>query len=256
MRRLCVLLLLLFTATANAGIIVIPVWVPFFGSKVPREVVVAEPYLEMHTGPGKGYPVFFVVGRGDQVAVITQRTDWYLVREHQGREGWVTEKQMLATLDVDGKPVDLKVPSLDNLAKRRFEGAAMFGDFGGASLISLSASYGLSDHLSLELSAGEALGNITDSDIVTLGLTHTMFPARRFSPYLSLGTGQIHTSPHTTQAQQVNSTNQLSFVGAGARMYLTRRFIARIEYHANYIYTKRDQNEDAREWKAGFAFFF
>jgi len=40
------------------------------------------------------------------------------------------------------------------------------------------------------------------------------------------------------------------------RVYLTRRFIARAEYDANYIYTKRNQNEDAREWKAGFAFFF
>jgi len=83
-----------------------------------------------------------------------------------------------------------------------------------------------------------------------------VLPARRFSPYLSIGTGQVHTSPHTTQAQKVDSTNQLSFVGAGMRVYLTRRFIARVEYDANYIYTKRNQNEDAREWKAGFAFFF
>jgi len=255
MRRLCALCLLLLAVTADAG--TLTSWIPFVGgSKAHRELIIAEPYIEMHSGPGVGYPVFFVVGRGDKVTVLTQRTDWYLVREHQGREGWVTEQQLMKTLELSGKPADLDVPSLENLAKHRFEGAVMFGDFGGASLISLSASYGLSDHLSVELRGAEALGNIFDSDIVTLSLTHTMLPNRRYSPYILIGTGQIHSSPHTTQAQKVNSTNQLSFVGAGMRVYLTRRFIARAEYDANYIYTKRNQNEDAREWKAGFAFFF
>src|SRR5690348_6927651 len=107
MRRLCALLLLLIATTANAG--------------AHREVIVADPYIEMHTGPGVGFPVFFVVGRGDKVTVLTQRTDWYLVREHQGREGWVTEEQLLKTLELNGKPINLNVPSLENLAKRRFE---------------------------------------------------------------------------------------------------------------------------------------
>jgi len=242
MRRLCALLLLLLATNAHA-------W-------AHRELVVADPYIEMHTGPGIGFPVFFVVGRGDKVTVLTQRTDWYLVREYQGREGWVTEQQLAKTLELTGKLVNLDIPTLENLSKHRFQGAVMFGDFGGASLTSLSTSYGFSDHLSLELSGGQAPGNIYDVDIVALSLTHTVLPARRISPYIQLGTGQIHISVHTTQAQEVNNTNQFSFVGAGVRVYLTRRFIARAEYDANYIYTKRNQNEDAREWKAGFAFFF
>jgi len=243
MRRLCALLLLCLTASVAYG-------------KSYHQVVVAEPYLEMHTGPGKGYPVFFVVGRGDQVEIIKQRTNWYLVREHQGREGWVKEQDLLTTLEIDGSPVKIDVPSLENLAKRRFEGAVMLGDFGGASLISLSASYGLSDHLSAELTVAQALGNITNSEFVTLDLTHTMFPEKRISPYFLIGTGRVHTSAHTTQVQNVDSTDQMSFVGVGMRMYLTRRFIARAEYHANYTYTSRNENEDIKEWKAGFAFFF
>jgi hypothetical protein len=54
----------------------------------------------------------------------------------------------------------------------------------------------------------------------------------------------------------VDSTDQLSFVGTGLRMYLTRRFIARAEYRANYTFTSRNDNEDLNEWKVGFAFFF
>ena len=44
------------------------------------ELVVTRPYLEMHTGPGRGFPVFYVVGRGEIVTVLYSRTDWYRVR--------------------------------------------------------------------------------------------------------------------------------------------------------------------------------
>ena len=39
------------------------------------EVVVAEPYLEMHSGPGRGFPVVYVVGRDEIVTVLYSRTD-------------------------------------------------------------------------------------------------------------------------------------------------------------------------------------
>jgi uncharacterized protein YgiM (DUF1202 family) len=221
-----------------------------------REVVIADPYLEMHTGPGTGYPVFFVVSRDDRIEVLKERTGWYLVRERQGREGWVNETQLLKTLELNGEAIKLEVPTLESLSKARFQGGVMLGDFGGASLISLSGSYGLTDHLSIQLTLDHALGNITNAEIVTLDVTHTMFPEWRISPYLSMGTGLIRTKPHTTQVQEVDSTDQLSFVGVGARAYISRRFIARAEYHYNYTYTSRNENEETPEWKAGFAFFF
>ena len=35
----------------------------------PERLKVADPYLELHTGPGRGFPVFFVVQREDWVVV-------------------------------------------------------------------------------------------------------------------------------------------------------------------------------------------
>ena len=132
----------------------------------------------------------------------------------------------------------------------------MVGDFGGASQISLSASYGLTDHLAVGITLSNPLGNISNGEFATVEISHTMFPEWRISPFFALGTGIIHISPHTTQVQQVDSTNQLSYVGGGARMYISRRFMARAEYHFNYTYTEQNQNEETPEWKAGFAFFF
>ena len=40
---------------------------------------VIDPFVELHTGPGRGYPVFHVVEQGESIAVLTRRPDWYEV---------------------------------------------------------------------------------------------------------------------------------------------------------------------------------
>ena len=51
------------------------------------QLFVTEPYLELHTGPGRGYPVFNVVPRDASVDVLFRRTDWFKVRTERGVEG-------------------------------------------------------------------------------------------------------------------------------------------------------------------------
>ena len=48
------------------------------------QLFVTEPYLELHTGPGRGYPVFHVVARNASVDVLFRRTDWFKVRTERG----------------------------------------------------------------------------------------------------------------------------------------------------------------------------
>ena len=55
---------------------------------------VTDPYLEMHTGPGRGYPVFFVVERGQGVWITLRHTDWSKVVTEHGQEGWVDRAQL------------------------------------------------------------------------------------------------------------------------------------------------------------------
>jgi uncharacterized protein YraI len=56
-------------------------------ASVSERLTVADPYLEMRTGPGRGYPVFFVVERGQAVVVELRHTDWYKVRADGGQLG-------------------------------------------------------------------------------------------------------------------------------------------------------------------------
>ncbi|HUQ51802.1 MAG TPA: outer membrane beta-barrel protein, partial [Gammaproteobacteria bacterium] len=78
----------------------------------------------------------------------------------------------------------------------------------------------------------------------------------RASPYFTLGAGVINTDPKATLVATTDRTDSLAQAGAGARVYLTRRFVFRAEYKASVVFTSRNDNEEVREWKAGFSFFF
>jgi Bacterial SH3 domain/Outer membrane protein beta-barrel domain len=219
-------------------------------------VEIADPYLELHTGPGRGYPVFYVVDRGEEVVIEKRRTDWFKVRTDRGRTGWVHREQLLATLDPDGTPFELDEPTRENFASRRWEGGVMAGDFGGASVIALDAGYALNENFTVEAGVAHAIGDFSNSVFATLSLVHVFDPAWRISPYVSIGTGVIRTQPKSTLVATEDRTDQLAQVGIGVRAYLTRRFMVRTEYKSYVVFTSRDDNEEVDEWKAGFAFFF
>ncbi len=221
-----------------------------------RQVVVADPYLEMHTGPGVGYPVFNVAGRDEKIEILKRRTDWFYVRTERQIEGWVPRDQILATLELNGEPIDIHEPTRQDFTTRRWEGGAFAGRFGGASLISIFGGFGLSEHLTSEVTISNAIGNVSDNVLLTVGLNHTFAPEWWVSPYVGLGTGIIKTSPRSTLVRALDRTDQMGYVAAGARGYIARRFLWRFEYRENVVFTSRNENEEIREWKLGLAFFF
>jgi len=224
--------------------------------KRTRCVVVADPYLEMHSGAGVGYPIFYVAGRGEQIQVLSRHTDWFYVRTNREIEGWVSRDQMLATLELTGELVELHEPTRSDYTTHRWEAGAFLGRFEGASLLAAFGGYALSDHLTAELTIANAVGNVTSSVIGTIGLNHTFAPEWRVTPYVGIGTGIINISPRSTLVQAVDRTDQIGYVAIGARGYVARRFLVRFEYRGNVEFTSRNENEEIHEWKLGFAFFF
>lgn len=221
-----------------------------------RSVSVADPYLEMRTGPGIGYPKFYVVDRGDSVEILKRRTDWFLVRAENGKEGWVSREQLQRTLQPDGQEIKFKVASQADFTDARWEAGVLAGDFGGANIISLYGSFSLNPHVSIELWGSQILGNFSNGWMGSINVVHETWPDWRISPFFTLGTGVIHTEPKSTIVQGEDRTDQVAHVGAGFRIYATQRFILRAEYKSYVVFTSRDDNEEVEEWKVGFAFFF
>jgi hypothetical protein len=242
------LLLALFIVTAGLGTA---------RADEPRKILIADPFIELHTGPGRGYPVFHVIERGREVTIVKRRTDWFQLRTDRGLEGWAPREQMIATLEPTGEPLDLQEPARENYMSRRWQAGVFGGDFDGASMISLFGGYAFSDNLSIELTLNHILGEFSNGYSATLGLMHVFVPEWRISPYFTLGTGYLYTEPKSTLVQSLDRDDQIGYVGGGLQFYLTRRFMLRTEYRNNVVFTSRDDNEEVDEWKyLGFAFFF
>ena len=220
------------------------------------QLFVTEPYLELHIGPGRRYPVTQVVARGESVDVLYRRTEWFRVRTERGVEGWVSERDLsLATL-ADGSAFTFDFGNRAGYMSHHWESGVSMGDFGGATLISAYVSRSLTNQLAIELTGSQFLGNASNGYLADIGLTHVFAPEWRLSPFVTIGTGIITVQPKTTLVQQQDRTDQSAFVGAGLRWYWTRRFFVRGEYRTHKVFTSRNANEEIDEWKLGLAFFF
>jgi hypothetical protein len=227
-----------------------------FAQDEAQSVVVEDPFIELHTGPAQAYPVFYVVDRGERIEVLSRRTDWFKVRAPRGQEGWVDSVQLQQTLQLSGTPVEVPTFTLADYVERRWEVGGLYGDFGGANIVSIFGGFSFTENLSAEVWYSDVLGRFSNSQMANINLVHLLFPEWRVSPYFTLGAGIIKTEPKGTIVAAVDRTDNLAHVGVGVRAYLTRRFVFRAEYKTYVVFTSRDDNEEPSEWKAGFSFFF
>ncbi|MBV1905848.1 MAG: SH3 domain-containing protein [Pseudomonadales bacterium] len=247
---------------AITGLLVMAVlaWMPAIHAKRYEPlVVVSDPYIELRTGPGRGYPKFYVAEQGDQVQLIKRKTDWVKIRTvelNRVKEGWVNVSDMSGTLDMAGDPVIVNEEGLEQFSTRRWELGFIGGDLEGAATLTAFASFYLTPRISTQISATQILGNFTDGYMGNVNLTLSPFPEWRVSPFFTLGTGIIHTEPQTTVVQAEDRTDEIVHVGVGTNLYLTQRFVLRVEYKRHTALTSRDDNDEIDEWKAGFSIFF
>lgn len=72
-------------------------------STQPIELMVNTTYIDMHTAPGRGYPKFYALAKGEHFTVIKQRTNWIKVTTTKGEIGWIKAQYLKDTLTIDGK---------------------------------------------------------------------------------------------------------------------------------------------------------
>ncbi len=222
---------------------------------VPRAQV-AEPYLELHTGPGRGYPVFHVVPEGDWVDIVKRRTDWFRVRTTRGLSGWVNREQLAQTLDGAGVPRSFRDIVRDDYLSRRLEFGFSGGQFGGDPALGVRLGYRLSDNIIAEGFLTQVSGSFSSSRAYGASLAIQPYGSSRFSPYFGLGIGNFSNEPKGVLVDTEKTSSDLASVALGARGYLTRRFLLRAEFRHHLALVKTEDNEDFDEWMLGFSFFF
>jgi hypothetical protein len=130
------------------------------------QLFVTQPYLELHTGPGRGYPVFHVVPRDGSVDVLFRYTDWFKVRAPHGQEGWARRSELALTTLTTGDPAP--IPPYPEFATHRWEIGAGYGVFNHQNLVTTWGDFSLTDSLDVEFVLQQALGTSSSSRVVAV----------------------------------------------------------------------------------------
>lgn len=220
------------------------------------EVTVADAYINVYSGPGRGYPIFHVVERDEIITLLKSRTDWIKIRTYRGKTGWIRRSDILLTLGPDGKIPDFRDPTQADYLANRWELGFALGDFGGADSLTATIGYRFTANLTAEVRLAHNTGQFSDSEIMAGALIHQPFPEWRVSPFFSLGAGNIKTLPAATLVLTEDREDSLIQASLGAYVHLSGRFFMRAEYTNHYILTSRNTNDEVNEWKVGFNVFF
>jgi len=224
------------------------------------KVIVNGTYIDVHTGPGRGYPIFHVIEKDEIITLIKSKTDWIKISLEQEngviKEGWVHRRNMQYTMGVNGELVDLGVPDRDDYENRRWEVGFSLGEFQGIEALGIHGGFRFTKNLSLEARVGQSTGNISSSQFWSVGLLHQPFPKWKFSPYFTLATGEIKTTSNSALIQNLNRENNYLLVGLGGYYYITHRFMLRFEYNNYNILLDIDRNQNIDEWRLGLSTFF
>ncbi len=219
-------------------------------------VQVADPYIEMHTGPGRGFPIFHVVDRHAWIEIIKRKTDWFKVRTEKGKTGWVERSQMERTLTEAGTKKSFRDVLISDYLSRRIEFGVSGGDFSGDPIVIARLGYKFTENILLEFSYGEVAGDFSSSDVYSLNLVSTPFPKWRVSPNFTIGYGRFENTPRATLVDAEDTDSDLANAGIGARFYITERFFIRADYRRYVVLSSDDENDDFDEVTGGVAFFF
>lgn len=229
---------------------------------------VSDPYIELHTGPGRGYPVFHIAARGEWVAIVLRHTDWYQVKTDKGVEGWVQRRQLQGTLTAAGAPKNFRDLLLDHYLSRKLELGAAVGRFKSEPLLKVFVSYRLTDAFSVEGTLGQVQGVFSGTDYWHLNLQTEPWSDRRLSPTFGIGFGRFRNLPNaslvagtgagaTTGTTVTTDTDtNLANVTLGLRWHLSDRFILRADYSLLTAYLDSRRTGEYRAVSGGLSFFF
>ena len=220
-------------------------------------LTVIDTYLELHTGPGRGYPIFHVIEKGQQVTVLKRRSNWYYVSDRRQREGWVKQQGLARTIAPTGLPAALPdIQHGDFLAQKARVGFAL-GQQEKADTATLMAGFRLLSFAGIEAEYGQIFD--TQYDGISYGVNVFIEPIKSwaFTPFISKGIGKqdwkIKDKSAVGPSHSIHTDYE--FTGIGINYYIGLNFVVRGEYRKVYFSSNNDSVSNAA-WRLGFSSFF
>src|SRR5690606_1013316 len=145
---------------------------------------------ELHTGPGRGYPVIYVVEKGASIGIVSRRTSWYLVVDQQGKSGWVKRERLARTLVDTGVPVVLPETRHSDFLQHRVRLGFTLGWQERARQVPAMSGIGLCRQIGVEAEIGQLFSATTNGRQYSAILILEPTDRWAVTPFVSLGYGR------------------------------------------------------------------
>ena len=221
----------------------------------PLQLIVQEVYIDLHSGPGRGFPRQYAVERGASINVIKQRTDWFKVRTQRGDSGWVNINDVEQTLSNAGFSSLVGHSQSNDYEQPRIEVTVGGGFYATEPEVFARVGYRWSEIFSVELGAAQVTSDFSSSTLIMANLLAQPYQWGRFTPFASLGIGRNYNDPNRSVIDSAETESNFINFGLGTRFYLTRSLVVRAEYK-RYNLLEGDENDGQNEYNIGLSFFF
>lgn len=225
-------------------------------ARAEDRVQIADPYIELRTGPGRGYPIFLVAERHEWIEIELRHTDWYRVRTEKGRIGWVHRDQLATTLTESGQQRTFREVVLDDYLHRRLEMGAAYGHFKSDPMLKAWLSYNVTDALALEATVGQVQGEFSGTDFWHMNLLIEPWTEWRLAPFLGIGVGRLMNVPNASLVAAQKTNANMADAMVGLRFHISERFVARVDYTMYTSFISDSKTDQYRAITAGLSFFF
>src|SRR5580704_2944108 len=166
----------------------------------------------------------------------------------------VRRADLARTLLESGEPAP--IPPYPEFASHRWELGAGYGVYNRENLVTTYADFSLTTSLDVELAVQQAFGTLDNRYIASIGMRHTFIPEWKwFSPTAGIGTAYQYIQDKVPPAP-LQRSNEMAYVSLGARGFITRRFLWRVDWRHYVVFNDLNVYEDLEEWKFGLAVFF
>jgi hypothetical protein len=223
---------------------------------VYREAVIIEPFLEIHTGPAGGYPVFYVAEKGETIFLIKRRIDWYRVRLRNGQEGWTHRREIERTLLASGYRKRFTERIYDDFIAGKAEMGWAAGTFGGDQILSIHLKYTLTDVLAADATAGFASGDLGGTQLYHGGLVVTPWKSRWFSISGTLGGGFVHVTPTSLLVNVTSGTFPAARAGVGFTIPFFKNLAVCGDVRTFTLFMNPKRTQEFQEYSLGLSFLF
>jgi uncharacterized protein YgiM (DUF1202 family) len=225
-------------------------------SRKSELVQISDPYIELRSGPGRGYPIFFVAPRNDWIEIELRHTDWFRIRTEDDKVGWVSRQQLESTLTAAGATKSFRDVLLDDYLSRKVQLGAAWGHFKSEPMLKVWTSYRFSDTLSLEATLGQVQGVFSGTDLWHVDILIEPWSDHRFSPFFGVGVGKFKNFPNLSLIGATDTNAKLGVARLGVRYYLTERFVMSGDYSLYTAFLNDQRSTQYNAWTLGLSFFF